>query len=74
MRMMVSSLDIYTEHFALRERPFSLVPDPDFMFWSPVHRWTYTMLEYGLLTKAPITLKGKIPRPLYLCFHGDRFP
>lgn len=56
MRMMVSSLDIYTEHFGLRERPFSLVPDPDFMFWSPVHRWTYTMLEYGLLTKAPITL------------------
>jgi len=56
MRMMVSSLDIYTEHFGLRERPFSLVPDPDFMFWSPVHRWTYTMLEYGLLTRAPITL------------------
>jgi type II secretory pathway predicted ATPase ExeA len=54
--MMVSSLDIYTEHFGLRERPFSLVPDPDFMFWSPVHRWTYTMLEYGLLTRAPITL------------------
>ena len=53
---MGSSLDIYNEHFGLRERPFSLQPDPDFMFWSPMHRWTYTMLEYGLLTKAPITL------------------
>jgi len=53
---MISSLDIYTEHFGLSERPFSLLPDPDFMFWSPIHRSTYTMLEYGLLTKAPITL------------------
>lgn len=48
--------DIYTAHFGLRERPFSLVPDPDFLFWSPAHRRAYTMLEYGLLTHAPITL------------------
>ena len=48
--------DIYTAHFGLRERPFSLVPDPDFLFWSPEHRRAYTMLEYGLLTHAPITL------------------
>jgi general secretion pathway protein A len=53
---MVSSLDIYVEHFGLRERPFSLLPDPDFMYWSPAHRLTYAMLEYGLLTRAPITL------------------
>jgi type II secretory pathway predicted ATPase ExeA len=53
---MVSSLDIYIEHFGLKERPFSLLPDPDFMYWSPAHRWTYTMLEYGLLTRAPITM------------------
>jgi general secretion pathway protein A len=53
---MVGALDIYTQHFGLRERPFSLLPDPDFMFWSPAHRWTYTMLEYGILTHAPITL------------------
>ena len=53
---MISSLDIYIEHFGLKERPFSLLPDPDFLFWSPAHRWTYVMLEYGLLTRAPITL------------------
>jgi type II secretory pathway predicted ATPase ExeA len=53
---MGSSLDIYTEHFGLSERPFSLVPDPDFLFWSPAHRRAYTMLEYGILTRAPITL------------------
>ena len=49
-------LDIYNEHFGLRERPFSLVPDPDFLFWSDQHRRAFSMLEYGLMTKAPITL------------------
>ena len=52
----VSTLDIYTEYFGLKERPFTLVPDPDFLFWSPAHRRAYAMLEYGLFTKAPITL------------------
>ena len=51
-----TTFDIYTEHFGLHSRPFSLVPDPDFIFWSPAHRRAYTMLEYGLLTRAPITL------------------
>ena len=53
---MVSSLDIYTEHFGLSERPFTLLPDPDFLFWSSNHKRAYTMLEYGLVTKAPITV------------------
>ena len=51
-----STIDLYTSHFGLTERPFSLVPDPDFLFWSPVHQRAYTMLEYGILTRAPITL------------------
>ena len=53
---MASSLDLYTAHFGLTMRPFSLVPDPDFMFWSPAHTRAFTMLEYGILTRAPITL------------------
>ncbi len=51
-----TSFNIYTDHFGLTERPFSLVPDPDFLFWSQHHTRAYTMLEYGLLTRAPITL------------------
>lgn len=51
-----SKLDLYTAHFGLRERPFSLVPDPDFLFWSPAHRRAFSILEYGILTRAPITL------------------
>lgn len=53
---MSSTLDIYTAHFGLSERPFSLVPDPDFLFWSDHHRRAYSMLEYGLLTRSPITV------------------
>lgn len=53
---MASSIDLYNEHFGLLERPFSLLPDPDFLYWSPAHRRAYTMLEYGILTCAPITL------------------
>jgi general secretion pathway protein A len=50
------TLDIYNAHFGLTERPFSLVPDPDFLFWSPAHQRAYGMLEFGLVTRAPITL------------------
>lgn len=53
---MTSSFDIYTAHFGLRERPFSLVPDPGFLYWSPAHRRALAILEYGILTRAPITL------------------
>lgn len=53
---MSTTLDIYTDHFGLRERPFSLVPDPAFLFWSPSHLRAFTVLEYGILTRAPITL------------------
>jgi general secretion pathway protein A len=52
----IGSVDIYTDYFGLLERPFSLVPDPDFLFWSAEHRRAYTTLEYGLVTRAPITL------------------
>lgn len=55
-RAMDSTLDIYTDHFGLKQRPFSLVPDPTNIYWSSSHRRAYTMLEYGILTNAPITL------------------
>ncbi len=53
---MSSTIDIYTSHFGLTERPFSLVPDPDFLFWGPVHERAFAILEYGIVTRAPITL------------------
>ena len=53
---MSSSLTIYTAHFGLAERPFTLLPDPDFLYWSESHARAYAMLEYGMLTHAPITV------------------
>lgn len=49
-------VDIYNSFFGFRERPFTLVPDPDFIFWSKSHRLAFTMLEYGVLTRSPITV------------------
>jgi len=53
---MSDSLTIYTEYFGLSERPFTLLPDPDFLYWSEAHSRAYAMLEYGMLTHAPITV------------------
>ena len=53
---MSSTLTIYNAHFGLAERPFTLLPDPDFLYWSENHTRAYAMLEYGMLTHAPITV------------------
>ena len=51
-----AQVDIYNSFFGFHERPFTLVPDPEFLFWSKSHRLAYTMLEYGILTRSPITV------------------
>jgi general secretion pathway protein A len=53
---MMADTGLYTDHFNLRERPFTLLPDPDFIFWTPLHRRAYSILEYGILTRSPITV------------------
>lgn len=52
----MNDLELYLDHFSLTARPFSLVPDPEYLYWSPAHKRAWTMLEYGLLTCAPISL------------------
>ncbi|WP_435311754.1 ExeA family protein [Primorskyibacter sedentarius] len=48
--------EIYTSFFGFRERPFTLLPDPDFLFWSDQHERAYTIFEYGISTRAPLTV------------------
>lgn len=48
--------EIYLEHFGLTKRPFTLVPDPDFVFWSRQHRKAQAILEYGLVARVPVTM------------------
>ncbi len=50
------STDLYTDHFNFSERPFSLLPAPDFLFWSQAHTRAFAILEYGLVTRAPLTV------------------
>lgn len=46
----------YLDSFGFKERPFTLVPDPSFLYWSDQHRRAFSVLEFGILSRAPITL------------------
>ena len=53
--------EFYLNFFGLKQRPFTLLPDPEFLYWSDQHRRGYAVLEYGIMTRAPITvLTGEI--------------
>lgn len=47
---------LYADFFGLTDRPFTLLPDPAFLYWTKAHRNAYTILEYGILSRAPITV------------------
>ena len=47
---------MYETFYGLREKPFSLVPDPDFLFLGRLHGAALNMLEYGLRGQASFTL------------------
>lgn len=47
---------LYADFFGLSERPFTLLPDPAFIYWSKAHRRAYTILDYGIFSRAPITV------------------
>lgn len=47
---------MYESFYGLRERPFMTLPDPDFLYWSDNHIMAFTMLRYGVMTRAPITV------------------
>lgn len=48
--------DIYAGFFGLSCRPFSMTPDPEFLVWSRQYMQAFTMLEFGVMSRAPITL------------------
>jgi len=52
----MASEKLYTSFFGLTERPFTLVPDPGFLYWSKQHKRAFSILEYGIMSGAPITL------------------
>jgi len=43
---------MYEEFYGLKEKPFSIQPDPDFLFFGHRHGMAYAMLEYGIANRA----------------------
>jgi type II secretory pathway predicted ATPase ExeA len=47
---------MYEAFYQLRMKPFSIIPDPDFLYWAGPHSMAFTMLEYGVLNHAGFTV------------------
>lgn len=43
---------MYRKHFGLNDKPFNLIPDPDYLYLSPKHRVALSLLEYALMETA----------------------
>jgi general secretion pathway protein A len=47
---------MYENHYGLREKPFSILPDPDMIYWGQNHRLAFAMLEFGVMNNAGFTV------------------
>jgi type II secretory pathway predicted ATPase ExeA len=47
---------MYEAYYGLREKPFSILPDPDLIYWGQVHRMAFGMLEFGVMNNAGFTV------------------
>ena len=47
---------MYESYFGLREKPFSILPDPRFLYFSRNHQMAFSMLEYGIINQAGFTV------------------
>lgn len=43
---------MYETYYGFREKPFSINPDPGFLYFSPKHQMAFDLLEYGLMNQA----------------------
>src|SRR5665213_1366345 len=47
---------MYEAYYGLREKPFSILPDPDMIYWGHNHRLAFAMLEFGVMNNAGFTV------------------
>ena len=47
---------MYKDFYKFSEKPFTLLPDPGFLYMSDKHRMAFTLLEYGLMNHAGFTV------------------
>jgi general secretion pathway protein A len=52
---------MYETYFGFHEKPFSLIPDPDFLYLSEGHRAALSLLEYGITEQTGfVVISGEI--------------
>ncbi|MGF1502522.1 MAG: ExeA family protein [Paracoccaceae bacterium] len=47
---------MYEAFYGLKHRPFLMTADPDYLYWSNAHTLAFTMLRYGVMSRAPLTV------------------
>src|SRR6266849_10611404 len=47
---------MYETFYELRGKPFSILPDPDMIYWGRMHSMAFTMLEFGVTNNAGFTV------------------
>ena len=64
---------MYERFYNLRERPFSLSPDPDYLYRSRTHHEALACLQYGIGGYAGIVVLTGEARVAWLTRVGDDF-
>lgn len=47
---------MYEEFYGLKVKPFQMIPDPSFLYWSDSHLMAFTMLRYGVMSSSPLSI------------------
>lgn len=47
---------MYRSYYGLRDKPFTLLPDPDFLYLGKHHSTALAMLQYAVMSRAAITV------------------
>ena len=47
---------MYEAFYRLHAKPFSILPDPEFLYWARPHSMAFAMLEYGIMNHAGFTV------------------
>src|SRR3954451_3491283 len=47
---------MYESFYGLREKPFSILPNGNLIYWGGMHRMAFDMLEFGVFNHAGFTV------------------
>ena len=47
---------MYEAFYGLSGKPFSILPDPEMIYWGRMHSMAFTMLDFGVMNNAGFTV------------------